>query len=77
LNCQALLAEPSLEDHIKAAQDPDYYTHVVLKGIVKQMVFPGPPNFHSVEEGNWAEPRTIYDTDGNKTIRYHDKNVGG
>jgi hypothetical protein len=116
LSFQALCATPSQEDHEKAVMNPDYFVHVILSGIVKDMIFPGPPNFVSVDEGDWAEPRWIldvdeqslarlaeaqagvtdhhymgefiravegeppgisvvyYDTDGNKTIRYHEKN---
>lgn len=63
LSSQALCAEPTPEDQIRAAQNPGYYKHVVLKGIVKKMIFPGPPHFLSVENGDWAEPRTILDVD--------------
>jgi hypothetical protein len=45
LSFQALIAEPTLEDQVKAAKNPDYYIHVVLTGVVKQMIFPGPPHF--------------------------------
>lgn len=54
-----LYATPSQEDHEKAATNPHYFVHVILSGIVKDMVFPGPPNFVSVEGGDWAEPRWI------------------
>lgn len=64
-----LMAEPTFEDQIRAAQVPDYYTHVVLKGVIKQMIFPGPPNFQSVEKGDWAEPRTILEVDDASLIR--------
>ena len=63
LSFQALIAEPTEQDHVRASQNPDYYKHVVLKGIVKQMIFPGPPHFLSVENGDWAEPRTILEVD--------------
>lgn len=63
LSSQMLFAEPTEEDHVKAAQNPDYFKHVVLKGIIKQMIFPGPPHFLSVENGDWAEPRTILEVD--------------
>lgn len=63
LSSQILLAEPTEQDHIKAVHNPDYYKHVVLTGIVKQMIFPGPPHFLSVENGDWAEPRTILEVD--------------
>jgi hypothetical protein len=56
-------AMPIYENQCKAVQNPDYYVHAVLKGIVKQMVFPGPPHFLSVEDGDWAEPRTILEVD--------------
>lgn len=63
LSSPILFAEPTEQDHVRAAQNPDYYKHVVLKGIVKQMIFPGPPHFLSVENGDWAEPRTILEVD--------------
>ena len=58
LGFQTLIAQPTLEDELKAAENPDYFIHVVLTGIVKRMIFPGPPHYLSVEEGDWAEPRT-------------------
>src|ERR1700674_3119286 len=66
LSCQALFAEPSLAeqaDQVKSAQNPNYYLHVVLTGLVKHMIFPGPPNFVSVEKGDYEEPRWILDVD--------------
>lgn len=63
LSFQALIAEPTEQDHVRASQNPDYYKHVVLKGIVKQMIFPRLPHFLSVENGDWAEPRTILEVD--------------
>lgn len=69
LSCQVLIAQPSLEDHLKAAENPDYYIHVILTGVVKQMIFPGPPNFLSVEKGDWAEPRTILKVDDVSLLR--------
>ena len=63
LSIQVLHATPSLEDREKAAMNPDYYVHVFLSGVVKDMTFPGPPNFVSVKEGDWAEPRWILDVD--------------
>lgn len=63
LSYYALAAEPTSEDHAKAAENPGYYVHVMLTGVVKQMIFPGPPNFESVEEGDFAEPRTILEVD--------------
>lgn len=69
LSSQILFAEPTEQDHIKAAQNPDYYKHVVLKGIVKQIVFPGPPHFLSVENGDWEEPRTILEVDEASLLR--------
>lgn len=69
LSSQILFAEPTEQDHIRAVQNPDYYKHVILKGIVKQMVFPGPPHFLSVESGDWAEPRTILEVDEASLLR--------
>ncbi len=69
LSSQILFAEPTEQDHIRATHNPDYYKHVVLKGIVKQMVFPGPPHFLSVESGDWAEPRTILEVDEASLLR--------
>lgn len=69
LSFQALIAQPSLEDHLKAAENPDYYIHVILTGVVKQVIFPGPPNFFSVEKGDWAEPRTILEVDAVSLLR--------
>jgi hypothetical protein len=69
LSLQALYATPSLEDHEKAVTNPDYFIHVILSGVVKDMIFPGPPNFVSVEEGDWAEPRWILDIDGESLVR--------
>jgi hypothetical protein len=63
LSIQALIAEPTEQDHVRASQNPGYYKHVILKGTVKQMIFPGPPHFLSVENGDWAEPRTILEVD--------------
>jgi len=63
LSFQALIAEPTEQDHIRASHNPGYYKHVVLKGNVKRMIFPGPPHFLSVENGDWAEPRTILEVD--------------
>ena len=63
LSFQALIAEPTEQDHVRASQNSGYYKHVVLKGIVKQMIFPGPPHFLNVENGDWAEPRTILEVD--------------
>jgi hypothetical protein len=57
------------ENQCKAVQNPDYYVHAVLKGIVKQMVFPGPPHFLSIEDGDWAEPRTILEVDEGSLLR--------
>ena len=64
-----LVAQPSSEDLLKAAKNPDYFVHVVLTGVVKQMIFPGPPHFLSVEEGDWAEPRTILKIDNESLLR--------
>lgn len=69
LSSQILVAEPTEQDHTKAAQNRDYYKHVVLKGVVKQMIFPGPPHFLSVENGDWAEPRTILEVDEASLLR--------
>lgn len=69
MSSQLLFAEPTEQDHIKAAQNPDYYKHVVLTGIVRQMIFPGPPHFLSVENGDWAEPRTILEVDEASLLR--------
>ena len=63
LSFQALIAEPTEQDRVRASQNPGYYKHVILKGTVKQMIFPGPPHFLSVENGDWAEPRTILEVD--------------
>jgi hypothetical protein len=63
MSSQILSAEPTEQDHVKAARNPDYYKHVILKGVVKQMIFPGPPHFLSVENGDWAEPRIILEVD--------------
>ena len=63
LSFQALIAEPTEQDHIRASQNPGYYKHVILKGNFKRMIFPGPPHFLSVEDGDWAEPRTILEID--------------
>ena len=66
LSCQTLFAEPSLAeqaDQVKSAQNPNYYLHVPLTGVVKYMIFPGPPNFVSVEKGDYEEPRWILDVD--------------
>ena len=64
------MAEPTLEDQVKAAKNPDYYIHVVLTGVVKQMIFPGPPHFLSVENGDWAEPRTILKIDDASLLQF-------
>lgn len=69
LSSQILVSKPSEEDYIRAAQYPGYYKHVVLTGIVKQMIFPGPPHFLSVEKGDWAEPRTILEVDEASLLR--------
>ena len=69
LYCQALVAQPSQEDLLKAAEHPDYFVHVVLTGVVKRMIFPGPPHFLSVEKGDWAEPRTILEVDEASLLR--------
>ena len=64
LSCQALFTEPSLAeqaDQVKSAQNSNYYLHVALTGVVKYMVFPGPPNFVSIEKGDYEEPRWILD----------------
>lgn len=42
LSSQILFAEPTQEDHLRVAQNTDYYKHVVLKGIVKLVIFQGP-----------------------------------
>ena len=39
LSFQALIAEPTEQDHVRASQNLGYYKHVVLKGIVKHMIF--------------------------------------
>jgi hypothetical protein len=62
-------ATPIYGNQCKAIHNPDYYVHVVLKGIVKQMVFPGPPHFLSVEDGDWAEPRTVLEVDEASLLR--------
>ncbi len=31
LSFQTLIAEPTLEDQVKAAKNPDYYIHVVME----------------------------------------------
>ena len=69
LSLQTLIAQPSLEDQLRAAANHNYYIHVVLTGIVKQMIFPGPPHYLSVENGDWAEPRTILKVDNPSLIR--------
>ena len=69
MSSQILFAEPTEQDHAKAAKNPDYYKHVVLEGMVKQMIFPGPPHFLSVENGDWAEPRTILEVDENSLMQ--------
>ena len=69
LSFQIIYATPSQEDHEKAMSNPRYFVHVALSGIVKDMVFPGPPNFVSVEEGDWEEPRWILDVDEQSLVR--------
>ena len=69
LSFQVLYATPSQEDHEKASTNPNYFVHVMLSGIVKDMIFPGPPNFVSVDEGDWAEPRWILDVDKQSLAR--------
>jgi hypothetical protein len=69
LGFQSLIAQPSEEDLLKAAENPDYFVHVILTGVVKQIIFPGPPYFLSVENGDWAEPRTILKIDNESLIR--------
>jgi hypothetical protein len=69
LSSQVLFATPTEQDYVRAAQNPDYYKHVVLTGIVKRMTFPGPPHFLSVENGDWAEPRTILEVDEASLLR--------
>jgi len=69
MNFLALIAEPTLEDQVKSATNPDYYIHVILTGVVKQMIFPGPPHFLSIENGDWAEPRTILKIDKASLLR--------
>jgi hypothetical protein len=49
LGFRLLYATPSQEDHEKASKNPNYFVHVILSGIVKDMIFPGPPNFVSAE----------------------------
>lgn len=71
-----LYATPSQEDHEKAATNPRYFVHVILSGIVKDMVFPGPPNFVSVEGGDWAEPRWILDIDEQSLVRLAEVQAG-
>lgn len=63
LGSQSLIAQPSEQDLLKATENPDYFVHVILTGVVKQMIFPGPPHFLSVEDGDWAEPRRILEVD--------------
>lgn len=63
LSFQTLIAQPSEEDLLIAAENPDYFVHVILTGVVKQIIFPGPPHFLSVEKGDWAEPRRILEVD--------------
>lgn len=69
LGFQTLIAEPSQEDLLKAAENPDYFVHVILRGVVKQIIFPGPPHFLSVENGDWAEPRRILEVDNASLLR--------
>ncbi len=69
LGLQSVNAQPSLEDQLRATENPDYYVHVLLTGVVKQMVFPGPPHFLSVEDGDWPEPRTILQVDDESLFR--------
>lgn len=69
LNFYILDAAPSQEDFEKAVSNPDYFTHVALSGVVKEIIFPGPPNFISVDEGDWAEPRWILDVDEQSLAR--------
>lgn len=64
-----LFSEPTPEDWIKAAKNPNYFVHVTLTGTVKRMIFPGPPHFLSVEKGDWAEPRTILQVDSMSLLR--------
>jgi hypothetical protein len=66
---QGLFAVPTEQDCLKAAKNPDYYKHVILKGKVRQMVFPGPPHFLSVEDGDWEEPRTVLEVDKESLVR--------
>lgn len=64
-----LFSEPTPEDWVKAAKNPNYFVHVMLTGTVKRMVFPGPPHYLSIEKGDWAEPRTILDVDNMSLLR--------
>ena len=68
LSFHTLIAQPTSEDLLKAAKNPDYFVHVVLTGVIKQKIFPGPPHFLSVEEGDWAEPRTILEIDNESLL---------
>jgi len=65
----ALQSEPTQEDWVKAAKNPDYFVHVKLSGTVKRKIFPGPPHFLSVEKGDWEEPRTILEIDNASLAR--------
>lgn len=63
LSFQWLFSMPQPEDQARALLNPNYYLHVTLTGVVKYMIFPGPPNFFSVEKGDWEEPRWILEVD--------------
>lgn len=63
LGSPILSATPTPKDQINAAKISDFYLHVMLTGIVKYIVFPGPPNFVSVEKGDYEEPRWILEVD--------------
>lgn len=54
---------PSESDFEKAREIPYYFHSVNLTGIVRHVIFPGPPCFYSIEEGDYAEPRVILEVD--------------
>jgi len=64
-----LVAEPSLEDQVKGSKNPNYFIHVKLRGTVKDVIFPGPPCFFSVADGDYEEPRWILDVDKPSLLR--------
>ena len=48
---------------------------VALRGMISQYTFPGPPNFESIENGDWPETRWVFEIPKSEILRLKEEKM--